>query len=183
MKRLLAAALLTAGALAIMAADGPRVTRAALAAVEKLFDRRLEKDVIDNPFSLLGMTRGVYLAGYGAVFSAEVNLVSGPTISPFRPQLTKEEIARLRQRKLERLPVLRRAMREMLVSAAGSLDNVPLEERIVLGVSLFHHSWEDSAGLPAQIVMQAQRKTLVEFQTARRDRSTLDSVIPAEELF
>lgn len=180
MRSAAAFALLFAAGMCLAGADRPRVSRSTVAAMEKSFDHRLEK-VVESPFLLLGMTRGVYLEGYGAVFTAEVNLASGPSVTPFRPKATKEEIAQLRQKKLDRLPALKDAMREMLVSSAGSLDTVPAEERLVLGVSLFSFSWEDTTGLPAQIVMQAPRKTLVDFQTGRRSRATMDSVIQAQE--
>ena len=62
-------------------------------------------------------------------------------------------------------------MREMLVAAAVRSTRVPPNEQMVLGVTLFYCSWEDSAGLPAQIVMQAPRKALLDFQTNRRDRA------------
>jgi hypothetical protein len=172
--------LLLAAGVCLTGADRPRVSRATVAAMEKSFDRRLE-GVIESPFLLLGMTRGIYLEGYGAVFTAEVNLASGPSVTPFRPKATPEDIARLRQKKLERLPALRGAMREMLVSSAGSLDTVPADEQLVVGVSLFSFSWEDTSGLPAQIVMQAPRKTLLEFQTGRRDRATLPSMVQVRE--
>jgi hypothetical protein len=170
-----------AACVCLTGADRPRVSRATVAAMEKSIDKRLETDVVESPFLLLGMTRGVYLEGYGAVFTAEVNLASGPTISPFRPKVTKDEIVKLRLRKLGRLPALKSAMREALVAAAGSLDTVPAEERLVVGVSLFCFSWEDSSGLPSQIVMQAPRRTLLDFQTNRRDRSTLEAAVQVQE--
>jgi hypothetical protein len=37
---------------------------------------------------------------------------------------------------------------------------------VVLGISIFRRSWEDSTGLPAQIVMQATRKDLLNARTA-----------------
>jgi hypothetical protein len=180
MKPLVCLPVVLAACLCLTGAERPRVGRAAVAAMEKSIDRRLET-VVESPFLLLGMTRGVYLEGYGAVFTAEVNLASGPTISPFRPKVTKDEIVKLRLRKLGRLPALKSAMREALVAAAGSLDTVPAEERLVVGVSLFCFSWEDSSGLPSQIVMQAPRRTLLDFQTNRRDRSTLEAAVQVQE--
>ena len=55
----------------------PRTT---LAAAEKSLDDRIAGLWGDNPLIVLGPTRGVYLEGYGAVFTAEVNLVAGPQI-------------------------------------------------------------------------------------------------------
>jgi len=115
-----------------------------------------------NPFTLLGSTRGLYLEGYGAVFTAEMNLVPGLSLSPFRQTISPEEIARVRARKLEQLPVLRKTMQAMLLSAAASLDDVPKDERIVLGVIMLYLPAEDSAGMPSKIVMQGLRGKLLE---------------------
>lgn len=142
-------------------ADPARGVRESLAALERIFDSRLERQSIEDPFLLLGTTRGVYLEGYGAVLTAEVNLVSGPAITPFRPALSKQDVARLHVKKQQRLPLLRQLMREMLVDAAGALEAVPPNEQIVLAVSLFYYSWEDRSGLPTQVLMQAQRQQLL----------------------
>src|SRR5260370_456257 len=58
----------------------PYVKRAALIAMEKSFDQRIVR-LADDPYLLVGDTRGVYLEGYGAVFTAEVNLANGPSLS------------------------------------------------------------------------------------------------------
>jgi hypothetical protein len=140
-------------------ATHPRVTRGALASVEKNFDGRLAYTA--DAFDLLGPTRGVYLEGYGAVFSTELNLIVSPNLSPFHPAFSKLEIARIHDRKGQRLPLLKQKMREMLVASAASLENLPPSEQVVLAVSLFHYSWEDYSGLPSQIVMQAERQKLL----------------------
>ena len=140
-------------------ASHPRVTRSALAAQEKSIDGHLAYST--DAFDLLGPTRGVYLEGYGAVFSIEVNLILSPNVSPFHPAFSKMEIARIHERKVQRLPLLREKMREMLIASAASLENEPPSEQVVLAVSLFHYSWEDYSGLPSQIVMQAERQKLL----------------------
>src|ERR1700728_4101042 len=95
----LAASTVPAGA----ANASPRVTRPMLVAMEKSLDSRVTRLSQENPFLLLGPTRGIYLDGYGAVFTAEINLVSSPTaMLMFRPQMTKEEIEQHRQKKLSR---------------------------------------------------------------------------------
>lgn len=160
----------------------PRLNLAAVTAMEKSFNRRLEREVLDgDPFLLLGLTRGIYIEGFGIVYSAEVNLAQGPGISPFHPEVTKEDVARLRQKKMARLPLLRNAMKQQLLDMAGSLDGLPAEQQIVLGVTLFRHSWEDTTGLPHQVVMQAQKRQLLEIQTGRRDRAQLDAVVRVQE--
>ena len=77
-----------------IASDAPRVPRTTLAAAEKSLDNRFAGLWNDNPFIMLGPTRGVYLEGYGAVFTAEVNLVAGPQIGILTPSMTKQSIAR-----------------------------------------------------------------------------------------
>lgn len=182
MKRMVLAAAMTAAALMAPANQQPKVSRAALEAMEASFDKRIMKLSLDDPLDLLGATRGVYLEGYGAVFSAELSLVITPALSPFRMTVTKEEVERLRQRKLERLPVLKRVMREMLVDSAASLDAVPAEEQIVVAVSLFYYSWENRNGLPSQLLMQAPKKTLLDYQAGRIREHELQAALRTQEL-
>jgi hypothetical protein len=148
--------------LAATAIAQTRVSRVSLAAMERSFDQRVESVDVADPFMLMGTTRGLYLNGYGVVFTAEVNLVGSAVISPFRPAFTKQEIARLRQKKHDRVTLLKEHMRNALIGAAASLDGVPLNEQVVLGVTLFYFNWEDRAGLPNQVVMQAPKKALLE---------------------
>lgn len=139
-------------------AQRPAVSRDTMAVVEKAFDERIMKFSPDDPFDLLGTTRGVYLEGFGVVLTAEVNLVVSPGISPFHPTFTKEEIAKVRQKKLQRVQVLKQMMAEQLEKTASVLNMLPPNEQIVLGVTLLYRPWEDTTGLPRQIVMQAPRK-------------------------
>jgi len=139
----------------------PRVTRPAMEAVEKNFNNALSNPGQADPFDLLGATRGVYLEGYGAVFSTQVSLVAAPLLFPFRTQLTKEQIDAVHAKKVKNLEVLKRAMRDMLVNAASSLTTLPQDEQIAVGVTLFYSSWEDKTGLPAQVLMQAKKSQLV----------------------
>ncbi len=178
MRRLACLAVLLAAALSSHSAMKPgTVTRASLAALEASFDQRIGKLDVTNPFDVLGPTRGVYLPGFGVVFSTEVNLVITPTITPFRMKISEEEVARVHQRKLERLPVLRQVMREMLVNSAASLDDVPSDEQVAVAVTLFFFRWEDRSGMPAQLVLQAKRKTLVDYRAGRINASALRTAI------
>ena len=142
-----------------------RITRAALSGLEKNFDGRFQRANVTDPFELLGTTRAVYLDGYGVVFSAELDLIVTPNLNPFHQNFTAAEKARIHERKLQRLPLLKQNMREMLIASAVSLENLPPSEQVVLAVTLFHYSWEDSSGLPAQILMQAERQKLLSSAT------------------
>lgn len=178
MKRILLPFLLLAVALCSTASTSPRVSRATLAAMEKSLDERITKLWGDIPFLLIGATRGVYLEGYGAVFTAEVNMVVSP-LSLMHSTATKEEIVHYRQQKLERLPQLKKALREALVSSAASLDTVPPEEQITIVAFLWHYPWEDSTGLPAQVTLQGQKRKLLDAQ--RAGGAALDAAIRVTE--
>lgn len=156
-------------------------TRADLQAVEKNLDNSLSRFSLDNPYNLLGQTRGVYMDGGGAVFSAEISLVSTPGLSPFRPALTPEEKQKIQKAKLDRVPALKVLMRDFLVASAASLDRLPPEEQVAVGISLFYHGWEIQTGLPQQLVMWGQKRPLVDVATGRVPKSQLDTIVKARE--
>jgi len=143
----------------------PRITRADLASIEKSIDFKLERASVAEPYDLLGTTRGVYVEGSGVVFSNELNLIISANLSPFHTSFTKQEIAHVHDRKVQRMPALRQQMRQLLINAAASLENLPPNEQVVFAVTLFHYKWEDYTGLPSQIVMQAQRQQLLSNDT------------------
>ena len=171
---------LSALAAALLAAPS-RVSRADLRSIEVSFDRRIQSANIDDPFDLLGHTRGVYLEKYGVVLTSEINLVT-TGLSPFSPKPSREQLERLRQKKLARLDQLRAMMRDLMVTSATSLKNLSPDEQIAVGVSLFHQAWEDSTGLPSQILLQAPRKTLLDFEAGRLRPEALKAAIQ-EQVF
>lgn len=156
------------------------VKRSLITDTEKKIDKRLDLVGLEDPFLLIGQTRGIYLDGYGAVFTTELNLVASANLSPFRPAYTKQELQRLRQRKAVRLESLKKNMREMLINTGATLDPVPANEKVVLGITLFYFSWEDSAGLPRQVIMSAPRKALV--AAIKGETSLLDETLRVQEL-
>ena len=72
-------------------------------------------------------------------------------------------------------------MQEWLLNSAGSLDPVPPEEQIALGISLFYWSGESTEGLPSQIVMHGSKRALLDVKTGRADKSTLSSALSVQE--
>jgi hypothetical protein len=174
------ACLLLLLASAFGAAQRPAVTRGALAGMERAFDQRIQRFDLNDPLDLLGSTRGVYLQGYGAVFTAEVNLIAGAVITPFRPKPSPPELEKLRQRKAARLQQLVRQMREVMLDLAAALTDVPPQEHIALGVSIFYFSWENREGLPSQVVLRARRQALLDAQARRADPAALEALLPAE---
>jgi hypothetical protein len=156
-------------------ADKPKVTRTMLDAMEKSVDGKLQSLFTPEPAEIVGVTQGAYINGYGAVFMSEVNLAPAPGISPFHPTLKPEEIKRTYDRKMQRIAALRNAMRQMLVDTAASLDTVPADEQVALSVSLFYWTWENREALPAQIVMHAPKKLLLQAKAGTADKGAITS--------
>ena len=181
MKPVVISSILLAAMVWTALADGLRVGLTAIRAMEASFDKRLITAIPES--DLLGTTRGVYLDGYGAVFTAELNLMVTTNISPFLQQIPKNYVVKVHAQKLQRVPLLKQTMREAMLAMASSLDSVPANENIVLGVSLVYFTkWEDTTGLPSEIIMQAERQKLLDVQLGRASRSSLDSSIHVQEL-
>jgi hypothetical protein len=157
--------LLLAAALGAVA-DAPRVARPLLRSVEKGLDERISRIWPDNPVALAGASRGVYLEGYGAVFTAEVNTAS-EGISLMHTSLTQQERDHVHRLKIDRAPQLKKVLEDALVESAAPLDSVPLDEQIVLEVVLDRYSWEPAGGYPAEILMQATRRKLLDVKLAK----------------
>jgi hypothetical protein len=172
--------LMFAAAVALVAAPA-RVSLSSVSAIEKFFDQRLETFDINDPLFMLGATRGVYLDGYGVVFTSELGLVTPPAVTPFRPNISTEDKARLRQKKLARVPQLKKLMRDLMVHSANSLREVPVDEQVVYSMALAYTHWEDATGLPKQIMMQARRKALVDFEAGRIPEPALIAAITVRE--
>ncbi len=143
-------------------ADSPKVNRGMIEAMEHSLDKKLSGLWPQDPAEVLGLSHGAYIQGYGAIFLGEVNLAPAAGITPFHPSVTADEIRRTHEKKMQRMAAIRTAMRGMLVDSARSLDSVPADEQVALGLSLFYWKWENRDGLPAQIVMHAPRKVLLQ---------------------
>jgi hypothetical protein len=139
-------------------AGSPVSIHQAVTDAEKRLDARIAQVGGKEKVYILGLTRGLYLAGYGAVFTQEIDLIESPHPNPFHQQITPPEIASVRQRKLENLAVLRKALRDMWADTAAALSPMPDTEQVVLAVRLLYQPWEDRSGLPSQIVLKGSRK-------------------------
>ena len=167
--------LLLAG-VALLGAAAPRVSRQVLQNLERGFDQRVQQFSLDDPIEVLGPARALYVDKFGVVISAEVNLVV-TAITPFRPQLSNDQLDKLRVKKIARLPAVRKIMRDTLVSAATTLKTLGPDEQIAVGLSFFHRPFELRQDLPAQIVMQAPRRVLADFEAGRLQAAALDAAI------
>src|ERR1051325_9305253 len=147
------------------AGEAPRVDRTQMEKVEKSLDNTLLKFTPDNSHTLIGLTRGIYLEGVGALFTAEVIVVNAP-VNIMHPLPTKEEVLQMRKKKLERIPLLKKIVKDALVSAAASLDTIPPDEQVVIALILPRFTFEDAAGVPAQVTVQASKRKLMESRGA-----------------
>lgn len=163
------------------AADRPRVTREAMAGVEKNMDSAIGSWDVTAPYDLLGFTRGVYLPGYGVVFTTEVNLMI-TVITPFNLPPTGKKLLQLKEKKQQRLAFVRGWMKDALVNAGASLEQVPPGERVVYAMTLFYQSFEDHSGMPNQVIMEAPRQALADFKAGRIGQAQLDAAIQGWEL-
>jgi hypothetical protein len=127
--------------------------------LERRFDMKLEAMAQDpnEPVDVLGPTRGIYIENFGVVFTAEVGLVKAPELSPFLKEIPKTVADRVHQRRVERQPLLEAAMQDMLHAMARTFVQIPNDQQVVLAVRLLYGSWENSAGMPAQIMLRATR--------------------------
>jgi hypothetical protein len=152
-------------AVALVLAAEPAVTqpgvRDSLQTVEQAMQDQMRSNEVLSTMYVLWRPRGAYLAGYGAVFSIELNLVPMADVSPFQQPYSDEQKRQLNIRKRQRLEDLTEQARLMLVDAAKQLNVVPEGEKVALAVTLFHYNWEDVTDLPAQLVVQAPRKALL----------------------
>ena len=157
----IAAAVLLAITLVAGATVYPRVTRNNLLSLEKLADRKIVPAEPGSPGQILGATRGVYLEGYGAVFTTEVDLIAFAATNPFRAPYTDADIAKLRVEKQARIASLKKRMMESLVIMAKGLEGVAANEQVALAVTIPYWPWEKSAGMPRQILIHAPKSALV----------------------
>lgn len=171
--------ILFAAAFAISAADAPRVSRALMTSVEKNLDERIFRMWSDNPMALVGATRGVYLPGYGIVFTAEMNLATA-NISLMNPTLSDADKVALRKKKTERMPQLKDALKKALVDVAASVDPVPVGDQVVIALILPRYAWEETAGIPLQLTAQGTRQQLL---AARTNPAALEQAVKITESF
>lgn len=162
-------------------ADKPRVSRTMIKAMEVSIDNQLRGIWPDDPVEVIGVTQGTYITGQGLVFATELNVAPSAGITPFHPTRTKEETQHIHDKKFARMPKLRSAMQEMLMNSAASLDLVPADEQIALGITLFYWQGENTEGLPAQIVMHAPRRVLVSVKSGMSPRTALNTALKTEE--
>ncbi len=130
--------------------------------LEKDMDQRLGTTGSPDPCVVRGSSRGIYVAGLGAVFSAEVELSATPGgIALFgqQNQVGPDQKAKYHKTKVARVPVLEQTMRDLVLSLASSPAlKLADSDQVVVVVRLWYQRWEDTSGLPGQIVARLDHR-------------------------
>lgn len=139
---------------------------AALKAQMKILEAVINETMgqtFSSPFGLLEKAKGTYLPNFGVVFSLEVNLYPVRVPNPFdlRP-LSKEELAKARRVKLERISTVKQAVPRLLADHASALREIGPDESIAVVVHLFHFQAEGES-LPTQIIMEVKKSDLDQY--------------------
>ncbi len=141
---------------------GPRITPQSFTDLENRFDSTLKNINPVDPVDILGSTRAVYLQDYGVVITTEISLIITPTANPFRGAITAAEKEQVHKRKTLRVPLVEKSMREQVKAAAMTLAGaVGLQKaatskmQVVYVVRCLYLPYENTTGLPAQIIMKA----------------------------
>ena len=144
MKRLLAAALFSAAVLCAASADRPRVTRAEVANVEKLINSQLAAMFPDEPWLLLGYTRGFYVEGTASFSAPRSILPPVPLYRPVQPAPNQGDHPRITTRK--RFSACRSCAKRMysvLKSLGTFFPSMPQDEQFILAVTILRYPWEN----------------------------------------
>jgi hypothetical protein len=140
------------------AAKAARIPLDDMKDLERAFNYRLASLAdVNEPMELMGDFRAVQLDDYGVVVTSEVSLVVTPGLMPGRPKIPPELAARVHKQRVERLPLLKTGMKEMMRNMAAAFTQIPAGQQMVLVVRLWYGPWEDTTGMPAQVVMRADR--------------------------
>ena len=140
--------------------EKPAVTLQTLNALEKEMDGRLSATGGADPCAVLGPTRGLYVSGLGAVFTAEVELAATPgAVGLFGSAIGPEQKAKIHKSKLAHVPLLQQTLRDMVLSLAASPTlKLADTDQVVVAVRLVYRSWEDMAGLPGPLAVHLDRR-------------------------
>jgi hypothetical protein len=133
------------------------VSPSAFRRIESDFDSNLKLADQKSPLNVLGLTRGLYLPGFGVVFTTEVELAQNSINPMFNRSISAEAKANLHDTKARHVELLRQQMGAMVANIAKNLTFLGPTDQVVVAVRLYYDSWENKSGLPDQIVMRADK--------------------------
>ena len=135
--------------------------------LERAVNTSLQQAFGNRPFAVLQEPKSAYLAGFGVVVHAEVNLYPMRFISPFsRDPFSEKELKTERQQKQKRLQELQSRLRDLLLAESVGLTQLGAEENLAVVIHLFNP--RPYPEIPGQVVLQAPRKALLELQDGGR---------------
>jgi hypothetical protein len=144
----------------IPAGGTAHITLDTLKLLQTGFDTDLASFDYNDSIDVIGRTRGIYLSDYGVLFTTELSPIITPGITPFMQKIPDEIKARVHQRKIDRMPAVRQLMGKMMKKTADQLAMLPDDQQIVLVVRLLYLPYEDTTGLPSQIVMKGDKRSV-----------------------
>jgi hypothetical protein len=140
-------------------ADTPSVGLPTILSLEKEMDGRISATGGADPCQIWGASRGVYVTGIGAIFTAEVELAATPGAAAMFQTITPTMKAKILKNKQAHLPLLQQTVRDMALSLAASPAlKLADTDQVVVSVRLWYRPWEDKTGLPGQIVARLDRR-------------------------
>ena len=135
--------------------------------LERAVNTSLQQMFENRPFAVLQEAKSVYLAGFGVMVHAEVNLYPMRFISPFalRPY-SEKELKTEREQKRKRLQQLQSRLRDLLLTESAGLTQLGAEENLAVVIHFFNP--RPYPEIPGQVILQAQRQALLELQDGGR---------------
>ena len=105
--------------------------------LERTFNYRLASLAdVNEPMELMGDFRAVQLEDYGVVVTSRSQPGGHPGLMPVRPKIPPELAARVHKQRVERLPLLKTGMKEMMRNMAAAFTQIPAGQQMVLVVRL-----------------------------------------------
>jgi len=184
MRRLpILAAVLAAIALCAGAAYGDRlhITRVMMAAYEKQFAVSILSAGKDSAFTFVDPPRAYYVENFGILLASEISLVPGYGPTMFGG-VSEEQIQLHHHKVTERLPVLREQMKLALFDGATRFGALDGDDRIAVAVTVYHFAWENTTGIPSQMVIQGTKKALLEARAKTQDQGR-DQALQMKETY
>jgi hypothetical protein len=127
--------------------------------LEKEMDGRIVSTGGSDPCVIWGASRGVYLSGVGAIFTAEVELANTPGAATLFQAIGPEQKAKILKNKQAHVPLLEQTVRDVALSlAANPALKLADTDQVAVVVRLWYRLWEDKTGLPGQIVARIERR-------------------------
>lgn len=112
-----------------------------------------------QPCNVLTPTRGVYVAGMGAVFTAEVELATTPGGIGIFQTATPELKAKVRKDKQANVPLLEKTLSDMVLTLVASPAlKLAENDQIVVAARLVYRPWEDTTAMPGQVLAHLDRR-------------------------